>query len=487
MADRLAGFYDPGMSNLGAAVREACARRGEAPAIVGARETVSYRALAGLADDTAARLRRAGIERDEPVLLAVSNQPRDLGGFCGIWLAGGVAIPVHRNTVDIAAAGLRQRTGARLLVNMDPALAAPPTLAADATATSRGAPPGPRALLRGAAYVLFTSGSTGEPKGVVLSHDCFARKLAMIDALLAFREGEGNLLPLQLTFVFGQWVSLLTLLRGGRLEILEKFEPVAVLERLKGGGISRAAVVPTMLRALLPAAEAEGAGAYGGAIMAGGEPLPAALGRRYRALWPGAALGDIYGLTETGSCDFFLPPADYDLGAGTIGNAGPGIEYRLAPDGELQIRSPTAMLGYLDAPEATAAAFDGGWFRTGDLARERPDGRIELVGRAKDLIVRAGNKISPLELERVFAEHRDVAAVLATGAPDGAKGEAIHLLVVPRAGAELDRQRLVDWARERLDRYKLPDQVHVAAELPLGRSGKADRATLRRLIEEGKL
>jgi acyl-CoA synthetase (AMP-forming)/AMP-acid ligase II len=145
------------------------------------------------------------------------------------------------------------------------------------------------------------------------------------------------------------------------------------------------------------------------------------------------------------------------------------------------------MLGYLDAPEATAAAFDGGWFRTGDLARERPDGRIELVGRAKDLILRAGNKISPLELERVFAEHRDVAAVLATGAPDGAKGEAIHLLVVPREGAELERQRLVDWARERLDRYKLPDHVHVATELPLGRSGKADRGALRRLLEAGKL
>jgi feruloyl-CoA synthase len=113
----------------------------------------------------------------------------------------------------------------------------------------------------------------------------------------------------------------------------------------------------------------------------------------------------------------------------------------------------------------------------------RADGRVELVGRAKDLVFRGGNKISPLELERVFAEHPDVAGALAAGAPDALKGEALHLLIVPREGARLDQARLIDWARERLERFKLPDHIHFAAELPLGRSGKADRATLRQLIQ----
>ncbi|MGH6881637.1 MAG: class I adenylate-forming enzyme family protein [Hypericibacter sp.] len=473
-----------GAANLGERLIEACGRSGIAPALVGADETIDYRSFANSAGETAESLRKARIEADEPVLLAVSNRVRDLAGLCGIWLAGGVAVPVHRTSLEATVAALARRTGARLLVNMHPDRAVPASLAADTPVTSRGVPPPPRPLLAGAAYILFTSGSTGEPKGVVLAHDRFSRKLDMIDAALAFVAGERTLLPLQLTFIFGHWVSLLILLRGGTLELCEKFEAPVALEHLAGTRVRRVALVPTMLRALLPVAEARAGARYSGAIMVGGEPLPAALGRRYRALWPAAALGDIYGLTETGSCDFFLPPEEYDEAAGSIGRPGPGIEFRLSPgDGELQIRTPTAMRGYLDAPEPTAAAFDEGWFRTGDLARSRADGRVELVGRAKDLIFRGGNKISPLELERVFAEHPEVAGALAVGAPDALKGEALHLLIVPREGARLDQARLIDWARERLERFKLPDHIHFAAELPLGRSGKADRATLRQLIQ----
>jgi len=477
------------MSNLAERLSAACAHFADRIALVDGDEDISYRALAAIAGEVADKLLHAGIRADEPVLLAVSNRARDLAGFFGIWLAGGVAVPVHRTSVERAAAALADRTGARLLVNLRPELDVPAALAVDSPVGRRETPPpAPRPTLAGAALIDVTSGSTGEPKGVVLAHDRFARKLDMIDAEVRFSESERTLLVLQLTFVFGQWVSLLTLLRGGTLHLRGKFDAATVLHLLTRTSITRTALVPTMLRALLPLIEGDRSPPYRGIVMAGGEPLPAPLSRRLCALWPDLQLGDIYGLTETGSCDFFVRPADYATAAGSIGKPGAGIEFRLDPgNGELQIKTPTVMRGYLDAPEATAAAFADGWFRTGDLARVCADGRVELVGRIKDLILRAGNKISPLELERVFAEHADVTGVLAAGHADPSKGEAIHLFVVPRDGARIDEARLLAWARERLDRYKLPDRIHFGCGLPVGHTGKADRQALRDLIASGRL
>ena len=138
------------------------------------------------------------------------------------------------------------------------------------------------------------------------------------------------------------------------------------------------------------------------------------------------------------------------------------------------------MLGYLDDPELTAASYDAdGYFLTGDLARERADGFVELIGRAKELIVRGGHKISPLEVERLYLEHPDVGNALATGVADERLGEAIHVLIVPRPGAAPAAGELRAWAEGRIDGYKRPDAVHVGDALPTGRTGKADRRALR--------
>jgi acyl-CoA synthetase (AMP-forming)/AMP-acid ligase II len=141
------------------------------------------------------------------------------------------------------------------------------------------------------------------------------------------------------------------------------------------------------------------------------------------------------------------------------------------------------MSGYLDEPELTSAAYSDGYFRTGDLARLRPDGVVELVGRAKEVIVRGGNKIAPLEIDQALAQHPLVAAALTTGVSDPLLGERVHALVVPRPGARLDEAALRDWIALRLDKYKRPDSYHFADALPLGRTGKVDRGALRRQIE----
>jgi long-chain acyl-CoA synthetase len=297
------------------------------------------------------------------------------------------------------------------------------------------------------------------------------------------------------------WVSLLTLTRGGWLHMEEKFEPSRLLPAFAEGKITHTALVPTMIRALFSAKNEgelqEQIKHLGGMhhvrqLLAGGENLGPVLGTRLSALFPSAHLFDIYGLTETATSDFFLTPADQQEFAGCIGRPAPGVSFRIAgpasepvplgQPGELQIRTPYLMNGYLDAPELTTAALSDGYFRTGDIARERAPGVVELVGRSKELISRGANKVSPLEIEHALASHPSVAEVLACGVPDALLGERIHALVVLRPGRNPLEAELRSWAAERLERYKVPDQFHFGTELPLGRTGKSDRIRLRQML-----
>lgn len=154
--------------------------------------------------------------------------------------------------------------------------------------------------------------------------------------------------------------------------------------------------------------------------------------------------------------------------------------------GELQLRSPFLLAGYLDAPELTAAAFQHGWFRTGDLARQHADGLVALMGRQKELISRGGHKLTPVEVEQALSAHPDVAAAMVTGVADAVLGERIHVLVVPRSGTAPTVAALRQHLAGRLEKFKHPDAWHVAAALPLGRTGKADRGALGALIAAGQ-
>ena len=194
------------------------------------------------------------------------------------------------------------------------------------------------------------------------------------------------------------------------------------------------------------------AGAAFERILTGGEPFGRELSRQLKEFMPNVRVVDIFGLTETCSSDFFLTADEREPYAGTIGRPGPGMQFRIADEqnrelpanaaGELQIRTPFVMNGYLDEPELTRAAFADGYFRTGDLARAREDGRVELAGRIKDIIIRGGANVSPLELDHLLAQHPEVAAALTAGVPDPMVGERIHALVVPRANASIDEKDL---------------------------------------------
>jgi long-chain acyl-CoA synthetase len=151
----------------------------------------------------------------------------------------------------------------------------------------------------------------------------------------------------------------------------------------------------------------------------------------------------------------------------------------------LQLRSPTLMAGYLDAPALTEASYQDGWFRTGDLARRREGAQVELMGRLKEMISRGGNKVTPVEIEQAICSHADVAAAMAVGVADALLGERIHVLIVPRAGSTVPLPALRQHLASCLERFKQPDAFHLADALPLGRTGKADRGQFRALIESG--
>jgi acyl-CoA synthetase (AMP-forming)/AMP-acid ligase II len=465
---------------LDALLFEVCGRFGAAPALEDAGGHLSYGELATAAQKTATTLQTQGINADEPVLVAIANAPQNIADFLGVWAAGGVVVPVSRDAPAVAIEATRAAAKARLLVR-------------DGSVVRAGdQPPPERPLLKDAALIIFTSGSTGAPKGVVIGHDAFARKLLEIDSNLNFTTQTRSLLVLQITFIFGIWVTLLTLLKGGSVFMCPRFDAATVIDGLAAQRITDAAFVPTMLRKLLATDAAVNSSLRTTLALTrvhtGGEPFSPVLGQRVGELFPTASIADIYGLTETASSDFFLsPPRGEDFPNG-IGRISKSERFRIADAqgravppgeaGELQILTPFIMNGYLDQLELTRAAFADGYFRTGDMARLKSDGTPELVGRGKDLIVRGGAKISPLELDGVLAQHPDIAGVLTVGVADEIAGERIHVLVVPRA-APIDEKALRRWVAERVEAYKRPDVYHFGAELPLGRTGKVDRGALR--------
>lgn len=464
MSGILAEILDGALRSLGHAVESTSGERQE-PA-----------GLLAIADRAGRALTGRGISPNEPVHVSIGNRASDLGALLGVWHAGAVAVPVHPSAAPSTIERVQRISHARFSIDGD-----------RLDVLGHLSPPD-RALLRDAALVIFTSGSTGEPKGVILGHRRLAGKLAVLDRLLKIRSNDVVLSPPQLTFIFGLWVSLLTLMKGARLVLVPKFTGDAI-----GRGLVEATVlagVPSMFRALLADSAVPAPNLR--MILTGGEVLAPGLAHAMRCVAP-AAIHDLYGLTETGSCDFYLGPTDQPHGFGTIGHPTDRVMFRLARDGcgvatgetgELQIRTPFGMLGYLDNPELTDASFDGDYFRTGDLARITAGGYVELVGRSKDIISRGGIKIAPLEIDNLLGEHPGVAAALCAGVPDKRLGEVIHAVIVPRAGAHLDAVELRDWLLARTERFKVPDVFHFCDFLPSGSSGKADRRAVLQLAAQ---
>ena len=342
------------------------------------------------------------------------------------------------------------------------------------------------------AVILYTSGTTGMPKGAVLTHGSL---LASARAQAAhLRVGASDVLigHMPLNHVGGMTCTLLTqLVGGGRVALFGAFSPATALETLGRDGVTVMIGVPTVYAKMLahPQLAQLDTSRIRLCIIGGSNVEPALAGRVHDA-FPRAALVNLYGLSECSGAAIISPPGDSLEDISTtigvmIGSAQGKIvddEGRTLPDGdagELWIHTDSVAAGYWELPEASRGMFrEGGWLATGDMAARRVDGRYTLRGRKKEMYIRGGYNVYPAEVENVIALHPAVAAVAIVGAPDETLGEVGVAFVVCKEGQRLDLEELRQLVGSQVARYKVPDRLVLLDEMPLTPVGKIKKATL---------
>jgi long-chain acyl-CoA synthetase len=333
------------------------------------------------------------------------------------------------------------------------------------------------------AVILYTSGTTGTPKGAELTHANLTRNAQLAASLFSLDRGAVTLGALPLFHSFGQTCAMnATIAVAGCLTLLPRFDPAKALEIIQRDGVNVFEGVPTMYGAMLNLPDHA---AYDTSTLAvcasGGAALPVELMRGFEREFDCKIL-EGYGLSETSPIASFNHP-DRERKAGSIGTTIAGVEMKVVGEdgadlppgeiGEILIRGHNVMKGYWRNPEATAAAIDAdGWFRTGDMATVDEDGYFFIVDRKKDMIIRGGYNVYPREIEELLYEHPAVREAAVLGVPDADLGEEIGAAVALRPGAEATAAELSDFVRERLAAYKYPRRVWFVDDLPKGPTGK---------------
>jgi len=339
---------------------------------------------------------------------------------------------------------------------------------------------------------LFTSGTTGRPKGVLMTHGQTVQQFREWCAFAGLRAGDRYLIVNPFFHMFGYKAGwLASLLMGATIVPVPVFDVPHVLSPVESERITVLPGAPTIYRSILDHPELERFDLSTLRVaVTGAADVPVALIEQMRAELPFRSILTGYGLTEAGTCTGSRPEDDAETIATTAGRAMPGLEVIVADakgrevprgeTGEVLVRGYGVMQGYLDDPEATAAAIDErGFLRTGDLATMDERGYVRIVGRSKDMIIVGGFNVYPAEVENVLLGHDAVGQVAVVGVPDARMGEVPLAYVVPAPGRAFDADAVLAWARERLANYKVPRHALVIAELPINASGKVLKNELR--------
>jgi len=352
------------------------------------------------------------------------------------------------------------------------------------------------------AFQLYTSGTTGKPKGVMLSHRGvnLMRLCEHFEPAYLWRDGDSFINPLPNFHLLHLGITLQCLYNGVSITIVRQFDPALVLATLARLRPTLLTLTPTMLQMLLdhPDAAATDFSSLRLTLYAG-SPISLGLIKRAIATMP-CEFMQFYGSTEAGGASSILRPHEHDLEdearLQSCGRPLPLIEFRIVDAegrevadgeaGELLIRQPSITKGYWRQPEATAAAIQNGWYRSGDIARRDTEGLYYIVDRAKDMIVSGGENIYSAEIENVLSTHPAVAGVAVIGVPDPRWGEAVKAIVIVRDGETAHEADLIAYCRARLAPYKVPKSIDYADAFPLVPSGKVSKKDLRAPYWDGE-
>ncbi|WP_374572830.1 long-chain-fatty-acid--CoA ligase [Phenylobacterium sp.] len=350
------------------------------------------------------------------------------------------------------------------------------------------------------AIQLYTSGTTGLPKGVQLTEANYMAVFASAGQAWAnFEPGEVVLVAMPLFHVAGANLGMLSLYYGAKAVILREVDPALILRLIGEHGIKHAFLVPALINMLLQHPELPAADVSSlEQVYYGASPIAEDVLLRAQKAF-GAGFTQLYGLTETIGGGAYLSPEAHDPARGKLrscGVAAPGYEVRVRAAGrdaeplevgEIQIRSAGVMKGYWNRPEATAEAIDAeGWFKTGDAGFFDTDGFLHIHDRVKDMIVSGGENVYPAEVENALFSHPAVADAAVIGVPDERWGEAVKAIVVLRPGAEASADEIIAHCRTQIAGYKAPKSVDFADVLPRNPSGKVLRRELRAPFWEGR-
>jgi long-chain acyl-CoA synthetase len=474
------------MPNLARLLTDSAAAHPGRPAVKLDDAVLTYAALDEASARTAALLRAKGIVPGDRVGIMLPNVPYFPVAYYGVLRAGAVVVPMNvllkerevayhlgdsgakaifawHQFADAAHAGAEQTDAECVLVEPGEFEQLLARCEPDTEVVERGG--------QDTAVILYTSGTTGTPKGAELTHANLIANVGVSTALFGPDETTVTLGALPLFHAFGQTCAMnATLAAGGCLTLLPRFDAGRALDILERDHVTVFEGVPTMYAALLnhPDAGARDVSSLE-VCVSGGAAMPVEVMRAFEDTF-GCAVLEGYGLSETSPVACFNR-RDQPRKPGSIGLPVDGVEMRVNDDGELAIRGHNVMKGYWNRPEATAAALGAdGWFKTGDIATVDEDGYFSIVDRKKDLVIRGGYNVYPREVEEVMYEHPAVREVAVIGVPHPELGEEVGAAVALKG--EATPAELRAFVKERVAAYKYPRHVWIVDELPKGPTGK---------------